>query len=108
MACPAWTAAAQQYPAYSPNTQCTRSHKGRFVGLRGGNPGVCTADLTSATAAGTTVAGGSAAAAAPLRVFVRADVYIAALLTKNQEHVVFSLPTALKARCVKFTGMNRI
>lgn len=105
MACSAWTAAAQQYPAYSPNTECTRSHKGRFVGLRDGNPGVCTADLTSATAAGTTAASGSAAAA-PLCVFVRTDVYIAVLLTKNQEHVVFSLPTALKAQCVKFTGMK--
>lgn len=36
MALPGWKAAAQQYPAYSPNTQCTRSHKGRFVGSPGG------------------------------------------------------------------------
>lgn len=56
MALPGWTAAAQQYPAYSPNTQCTRSHKGRFVGspgergVSGGRGSRHTADLTSATA----------------------------------------------------------
>lgn len=56
-----WVAAAQQYHAYSPNTQNTCSHKSCFVGRRVDNPGVCTADLTSATSGVTAAANGSPA-----------------------------------------------
>lgn len=39
LALPGWTAAAQRYPAYSPNTLCTRFHKDRFVGGLEGSGG---------------------------------------------------------------------